>query len=168
MYTTLEKIIGQISTVTVLQLSDDSDAAIVTDEMLEAAAAGGDLTGYTADGQAAIAVCLVNINEAIANADAVIDGYSSGRYVVPFNPVPAIIAKCSLDIAIYNLYARRVETMPEVRDKNYVNTLKLLQSISKGDVNLGATATAPASDSARNATAVSQPRQFTRDTLRGL
>lgn len=165
MYTTLEKIIGQITAATVLQLADD--AAIVTTNMLEVAASGGDLSGYTPDEQAAIAAVLVNVDEAIASADAIIDGYCSSRYVVPFDPVPAIIAKCSLDMAIYNLYARRVETMPEVRDKNYANAIKLLQSISKGDVNLGATATQPAAEPARSAAAVSQPRQFTRDTMRG-
>jgi len=140
-YTALDNIVNQISENTVIQLTDDYQSEAV-------------------DGE--------RVDEAIANADAIIDGYCSTRYVVPFNPVPAIIAKCALDIAIYNLYARRVEVMPEVRDKNYNNAIKLLQAISKGDVNLGATVTAPKAEATRTAAASSQPRQFTRDTLRGL
>ena len=141
MYTALDNITGQISEATLIQLTDDEGIEIVNTDRVDAA---------------------------IADADALIDGYCSSRYVVPFNPVPAIIAKCSLDIAVYNLYARRVETMPEVRDKNYANAIKLLQSISKGDVSLGASTMAPKSEPARTAAATSNTRQFTRDTLKGL
>jgi len=139
-YTTLDKIIGQISADRVLQLSDDSDGAIVTVAMLLAAASGGALTGYTAGEQASIAVALDNVTETITSADAIINGYCAARYIVPFNPVPDIIAKCSLDMAIYNLYSRRVETMPEVRDKNNSAATKLLAAIANGTITLGSTA----------------------------
>lgn len=141
-YTALDNIVNQISENTVIQLTDDYQSEAV-------------------DGD--------RVSEAIANADAVIDGYCAGRYVVPFNPVPAIIAKCALDMAIYNLYARRVETMPEVRDKNYANAIKLLSSIAKGEVLLNGTTTPPPSPTtARSGMTTTQPRQFTRDILRGL
>lgn len=142
MYTALEKITGQLSETTVIQLTDDEQLDVVNSD---------------------------RVDEAISSADAIIDGYCSGRYVVPFAPAPAIIAKCSLDMAIYNLYARRVETMPEVRDKNYANAIKLLQSIAKGEVLLnGSTTPPPAPDKARSGMTTAQPRQFTRDTMRGL
>lgn len=142
MYTALIKITGQLSDATVIQLTDDEQLDVINTE---------------------------RVDEAIANADAIIDGYCSGRYVVPFDPAPAIIAKCSLDMAIYNLYARRVETMPEVRDKNYNNAIKLLQSIAKGEVLLGGTSTPPpAAATINSGMTVAPPRQFSRDTLRGL
>lgn len=142
MYTALEKITGQLSEATVIQLTDDEQLDVVNSD---------------------------RVDEAISSADAIIDGYCSGRYVVPFVPAPAIIAKCSLDMAIYNLYARRVETMPEVRDKNYNNAIKLLQSIAKGEVLLnGSTTPPPAPDTARSGMTITQPRQFSRDTMRGL
>lgn len=141
MYTTLENISAQISEATVIQLTDDEGFGTVNPG---------------------------RVDEAIISADAIIDGYCSSRYLVPFSPVPTIIAKCSLDIAIYNLYGRRVESMPELRDKNYTNALSLLKSISKGEITLGSTEVAPAALPAREAAIVSQPRQFTRDTLRGL
>lgn len=141
-YTTLDKIVGQLSEQTVIQLTDDDGLnQIVTDR----------------------------VDEAIADAEALIDGYCSGRYVVPFEPVPAIVAKCGLDIAIYNLYARRVETMPDVRQKNYDNALKLLGNISTGSVLLGATATQPAPDSSTATTGmvVTPGRKFSRITMDG-
>lgn len=142
MYTALDNINGQITEQTVIQLTDDEGLGVVH-------------TG--------------RVDEAIVAADAVIDGYCSSRYVVPFNPVPAIIAKCSLDMAIYNLYSRRVEVMPEVRDKNNSAALKLLAAIAKGDVALGGALT-PAAPAATNRAPeiTSNSRQFTRDKMRGL
>lgn len=141
-YTTLDNIVNQISEARVIELTDDFQSEAV-------------------DGD--------RVDEAIANADAVIDGYCAARYVVPFNPVPPIIAKCALDMAIYNLYARRVETMPDVRDKNNTNAIKLLTQISKGEVLLnGSTTPPPSPDTARSGMTTTQPRQFTRNTLRGL
>lgn len=113
MYTSIEKIIAQISEATLIQLTDDNGQEIVN---------------------------TTHVDDAITNANAVIDGYCSGRYIVPFNPVPDIIAKCALDMAIYNLYARRVESMPDVRDKNNSAAAKLLTAISNGTITLGSTA----------------------------
>lgn len=113
-YTTLENITGQISEARVIELTDDEQLDVVNTD---------------------------RVDEAIISADAVIDGYCTARYILPFNPVPAIIAKCSLDMAIYNLYARRVETMPEVRDKNNTLAINMLKAIAKGEITLGSTAT---------------------------
>lgn len=113
MYTALDKITAQISEPRVIELTDDEQLDVVNSE---------------------------RVDEAIASADAIIDGYCSARYIVPFNPVPAIIAKCALDMAIYNLYSRRVETMPEVRDKNNTLAINMLKAIAKGDITLGSTA----------------------------
>lgn len=113
MYTSLENITGQISESRVIELTDDEQLDVVNSD---------------------------RVNEAIVSADAIIDGYCSARYIVPFNPVPAIIAKYSLDMAIYNLYSRRVETMPEVRDKNNTLAINGLKAIAKGEITLGSTA----------------------------
>lgn len=113
MYTSLENITGQISEARVIELTDDEQLDVVNSD---------------------------RVNEAIVSADAIIDGYCSARYIVPFKPVPAIIAKYSLDMAIYNLYSRRVETMPEVRDKNNTLAINGLKAIAKGEITLGSTA----------------------------
>ncbi len=73
----------------------------------------------------------VRVSESIETAGAEIDGWcKAGGYVVPFDPVPAQIKKCAIDIAIYNLYSRRVETFPETREKRYKMAVDLLKAIA--------------------------------------
>mgnify|MGYP000002900306 CR=1 FL=1 len=80
------------------------------------------------------------VSEAIAYADSTIDGYLRGRYSLPLNPVPKIIQKISIDIAIYHIYSRRFELeMPEGMQKRYENAVKLLEAIRKGTIELGIT-----------------------------
>lgn len=79
------------------------------------------------------------VTECIATGDALIDSYCSSKYVVPFvAPVQPIVRKLSEDLAIYNLYDRRGEDIPESVQLRNKNALKLLQDISKGLANLGA------------------------------
>lgn len=75
------------------------------------------------------------ITKAIADADAEIDLYC-GDYGAPFTTVPPIIKKISADIALYNLYTRRVEEIPPARQARYDNAMSTLKDIAKGVVNL--------------------------------
>ena len=43
-----------------------------------------------------------------------------------------------MDIAVYNLYARRHDSMPDVRDKRYDNAVKFLGKVAAGTITLGA------------------------------
>jgi len=81
------------------------------------------------------AVVTSRIDRAIADADAEIDGYCAGRYSVPLNPVPAIILKFSVDIAIYNLMQRKEST--ESWDTAYKNAIRFLKDVAKGSASLG-------------------------------
>jgi phage gp36-like protein len=76
------------------------------------------------------------VTRAIADADAEIDGYCGSRHTVPFSTVPTLIRKCSVDIAIYNLYARR-RGAPEWIEKRYNNAIRMLKDIAAGKVSLG-------------------------------
>jgi len=69
------------------------------------------------------------INRAIADADAVIDGYCESSYTVPFDSVPYLIRKISVDISIYNLYSRR-EGVPADRKERHTVALALLDEIA--------------------------------------
>lgn len=102
------------------------------------------------------------VSEAIADADAEIDGYCGGRYPLPFTVVPAIIRKCCIDIAIYNLYSRR-QGAPLDRKERRDNAVTILKEIAKGTVTLGAGAPAETTDD--DVQASSPPRVFTRSTL---
>lgn len=110
------------------------------------------------------------VSEAIAQADAEIDSYCGGRYAVPFDPVPAIIAKCSVDMAIYHLYSRTQETMPETRANRYKDAIRLLAAISKGEITLGAQGAdaEPSADAAvPECNKTADDRIFTRTSMEG-
>lgn len=124
--------IEQISEDKLIQLTDDGDTGTV-----DAAA----------------------VTRAIADADAEIDGYCGTRYAVPFSPVPVLIRKISVDIGIYNLYARR-KGVPEDRQKRYADAVRFLKDVAKGVATLGGDEPTDDSDSGPEVTAVKSDRIF--------
>lgn len=108
---------------------------------------------------------LVRVQMAIETADAEIDGYCA-KYDLPFTPTPTLVKKLSVDIAIYNLYSRRPEKMPEMRQVRYDNAIRMLVDVAKGLVDpVGPTdQTAGDLGLAENSKTASD-RIFTRDTL---
>jgi phage gp36-like protein len=113
------------------------------------------------------AVNQARVNEAIATADAEIDGYCAVRYAVPLSPVPSLVAKLSVEIAIYYLHARR--GAPEKIEKRYDKAVSRLKDISRGLLTLGVdpapAASVEASGAATNKT--DSDRVFTRERMRG-
>ncbi|MDA8326211.1 MAG: DUF1320 domain-containing protein [Nitrospiraceae bacterium] len=77
------------------------------------------------------------INEAIAEGDALIDGYCGAKYQVPFNPAPAVVRSLSVALAIHNLFARRVEEVPAVHENRYKDAIQRLKEIASGAMTLG-------------------------------
>lgn len=119
------------------------------------------------DDEAIGAVNSARVDAAIARADKEIDAWCGARYQVPFVRVPDVIAELSADMAVYFLYARTQEEIPETRKDSYKNAVGLLKAISKGDVSLGV-AEIPAATTG-DAPQVSGPsRVFSRDSLKGL
>lgn len=111
----------------------------------------------------------VRVTEAIASADAEIDTYCGTKYSVPFSPVPPVIKKCSVDMAIYNLYSRKAEELPQTRTDRYKNAIRLLEAIAKGTISIGEIPEPTASEDASSAECnkTSSDRIFTRDKLEG-
>lgn len=104
------------------------------------------------------------VEQAIADADALIDAYCSGRYSVPFSTVPAMIRACSVDIAIFHLYARR-RGVTEKREKRKEEAIRFLKDVSAGKAGLGADAPEASTDAGPEASRSESERIFTRDTL---
>jgi phage gp36-like protein len=137
-YCTQADILAQLAETTLVQLTDDNDVGIVDTDV---------------------------VARAIADADEEIDGYCGGRYTVPFSPVPGIVRKASVDIAVYNLYSRR-KGAPEDRVTRYNNTIRLLKDVSRGVVTLGADAPS-ATNTEHGVDFTGGTRRFSRDTLKG-
>jgi phage gp36-like protein len=113
------------------------------------------------------AVVVENVDKAIADADAEIDGYCRKKYDVPFTPVPSIINKLAVDISIYNLFSRRDSEPPKVRTDRYNAAVRVLENIAKGTVTIGAgedTATQAPADLPQFST---PDPVFTKDSLKG-
>jgi len=139
-YSTLTDLKKLIPETVIIQLTDDENTGSVNQE---------------------------RVDEAIASADAEIDSYCGGRYTVPFTTVPDIVRKISVDIAIYNLYSRKVEEIPETRSDRYKNDIRQLGDIATGKITIGETdATVPESGGVQTNT-TADDRIFTKDSMSG-
>lgn len=69
------------------------------------------------------------LESAIAGADAIIDGYLSGRYAVPLDPVPQLIKDISCDLSRFRLWGSNApEGVAQANDA----ALALLRDIARG------------------------------------
>jgi len=108
-YCTQSNVLDQIDEDVLIQLTDDDNAGVVDTDV---------------------------VTQKIADADALIDGYCGARYTVPFDPVPALVLKFSVDIAIYNLYGRR-KGAPEDRRNRFKEAVDFLKGVAVGNNSLG-------------------------------
>lgn len=75
------------------------------------------------------------VSRALADADALINGYLVGRYTLPLaTPVPDVLERLACDIARYSLYEAGATKIVETR---YIDALDLLRDVSKGRSDLG-------------------------------
>jgi len=76
--------------------------------------------------------------EAIDSAAEEMDTYMGGKFALPISgTAPPILGKINTDIAIYNLYSRVKETVPDTRAERYKNAVGLLKEIAKGNISIG-------------------------------
>ena len=103
------------------------------------------------------------VDKALADANAVVDGYIGKRHDLPFASPPAILAKLETDIAIVNLFNRR-NGPPEHRQKQYENAIAFLEKVNAGKITLGPN-DPDGTSQADKAQVSSRDAIFTRDTL---
>ena len=110
------------------------------------------------------------VEEAVADADAEIDGYLAKRYDVPMSPAPRVLNKFSKDIAVYNLMSR-IGIDEQDRDKTYLNryqsAIKFLEGVAKGTINIGTGGDTQEQAAGRGFQIQSSQRLFSRDTMKG-
>jgi phage gp36-like protein len=109
----------------------------------------------------------VVIAEAIEQADREIDSILNGRFDVPFDPVPPLVANLSAKIAVYNLHRRRSHLELGEWAKEYDRCLRMLRDIASGKQALGPEAegeTSPA-ENASQSVVITRPPEFSDDLL---
>lgn len=101
---------------------------------------------------------------ALTQADAEIDGYLQGRFALPLAIVPVLLVGIACDVARYRLAGTDIRETDPIRTR-YKDAIKLLASISKGDLQLGLSAGGEAAPEAGAVRVVEGSRVFTPDTL---
>lgn len=85
------------------------------------------------DGSAGAIVDAV-LDQAIAGAEAEVNGYLTGRYALPLQQTPEILRPWTADIARYRLHT---EIVPEAVQDRYERALQQLRKIRDGHLSLG-------------------------------
>ena len=130
-------ILNQLNSTVLLQLTDDAGVGAIDTDV---------------------------VTRAIADADATIDSYCQARYSVPLSPVPEKIRQISVDIAIYNLYSRRDDVVPDIRKDRDKEAIRFLEKVADGKIQMGAATPTPANT--ENTVSVAyNDRIFTRNKM---
>lgn len=121
------------------QITSAEHQPLVPYELMELTLLGADRSDWTPEQIEQADQALQRIDDAIADADGLINGYLHQRgYPLPLSPVHRLVTVWSRAITRYYLHLRRtsVETDdPIVRD--YRDALKLLQQVADGKLSLG-------------------------------
>jgi phage gp36-like protein len=103
------------------------------------------------------------VARAIADTDALIDGYLAGRYQLPLASVPPLLSDLGQAIAVYKLHRN---TASDKVQRDYDGALKSLRDIAAGVIRLNVAGIEPAG-SASNQVQMSGPARLTREDLEG-
>jgi phage gp36-like protein len=76
------------------------------------------------------------LQRAIADTDALIDGYLDSRFKAALNPVPMIVNRLACDLVRYQLHD---DLVPENVLNRYKDALKILEQIRDGKMSIGLT-----------------------------
>lgn len=104
------------------------------------------------------------VDAAIADTDALIDGYLQGRYQLPLQATPELIQALSETIAIYKLH---IHVAGEKITDDYKDALKALKDISTGVVRIPAAGIEPATGGGNGVKAKDRPRDLTPENMTG-
>jgi len=153
------------------QVATPDSAPVLDDALMEATLRGTDRSAFEAGAVELADAALVHIEQALNNADGVINGYLRSRkpapYVVPLDPVPEIVSVWARWIARYMLHKDRAGTTDQVDPivRDYREALKFLQLVADNKFSLGADDPLPPAG-AGTPQVCAPERVFTQDTLR--
>lgn len=127
---------------------------------------------YTAAGELR-AKQSARVTKALGDASAEADTYIGQRYDLPLPTAPPVLRGKVVDIAVWNLFARRgLSEADEVVRERYKNAIRWLEHLALGKVSLpfadsGGGDSGGGTPQSGSASIKAQPRVFDRDKLRG-
>lgn len=104
------------------------------------------------------------LGRALADADAVIDGYLAARYQLPLETVPPLVSDIASAIAIYKLHTFSPDPKIEEDHKYALRTLEL---IARGTVRLPVAGIEPKGTGGTTARVTDRERNLTQDNMKG-
>ncbi|MFD1342884.1 gp436 family protein [Litorisediminicola beolgyonensis] len=105
------------------------------------------------------------VARAIADTDAVIDGYLAAKYALPLAETPPMIADLAQAICIYKLHSYEPDGKVQA---DYEQALKMLAQISSGTIRIpGASGIEPATTGGSGARVTDRERPMTEASLKG-
>jgi phage gp36-like protein len=104
------------------------------------------------------------VARAIADTEAVIDGYVGVRYALPLTDVPTIVTDLALAIAIYRLHPAAAG---EKITADYREAMKQLREIGEGKIKLTAAGLESAGSGDGGVTVTETERPFTNEKMKG-
>lgn len=104
------------------------------------------------------------VARALADTDALIDGYISGRYKLPLAETPPLLADLAQAVAIYKLHAH---VAPEKIVKDYEAAVSTLKLISAGTVRLPVEGVEPAASGSSGVRTQDRERDITPENTKG-
>ncbi|NCM96148.1 MAG: DUF1320 domain-containing protein [Rhodobacterales bacterium] len=110
------------------------------------------------------AVVTAVIDRALADTDALIDGYLQARYILPMVATPPLLADLAQAIAIYKLHTFAPD--PKI-ETDYKDALRSLQQIANGMIRLPVAGVEPEAQGGSGARLTDRERPMTAENLKG-
>lgn len=104
------------------------------------------------------------VEAAIAEADALIDGYLAKRYALPLSTTPSLIGTLSRQIAVHVLHPWQPD---EKIEKDHAAALRQLQDLARGLITLPDAAAVSAETSGGGVRTNDRDRPMTEDSMKG-
>ena len=104
------------------------------------------------------------IEQAIGDAEAIIDGYLAARYQLPLASVPRLVSDIALTVTIYKLHTSEPDKKIAV---DFEQAMKTLREIANGTVRLDIAGVEPEAKSTSGVRTNDRERPFTEKNLQG-
>ncbi|MBZ9610805.1 gp436 family protein [Rheinheimera maricola] len=138
MYISLTQLAARPGAQELAQVATPAQSRVVNTDLMLATLNGADRSAWPADEIAVADAALARINDAIADAVAMIDGFLGRRGYLPLNPVPGIVTTWCRAITRYFLHQDRLKADDkDTITRDYKDAQRLLQLTAEGKFSLG-------------------------------
>lgn len=125
----------------------------------------GELVQLTDRGEEASGeVNAATVARAIADTDAIIDGYLKNRYLLPLSDTPPLLADIAKTVAFYKLHTA---VAPDKARRDYEDAMRLLDKIASGSIRLDVAGAEPAASGSSGVRTNDRERELTPDNMKG-